>query len=47
MNHKCGTVKQRDVNANVIKERGNRDVKVEHEGGEVKDKDVSRKEGLN
>ena len=43
MNHKCGTAKQKDVNANIIKERGNRGVKGEHEGGEVKDKDVSRK----
>ena len=43
MNHKCGTAKQRNLNANGIKERGNRGVKGEHKGGEVEDNDVSRK----
>ena len=46
MNHKCGTAKQRNLNANDIKERGNMEVKGEHKGGEVKDNDVSRKKGL-
>ena len=27
MNHKCGTAKQRNLNANDIKERGNMEVK--------------------
>ena len=47
MNHKCGTAKQRNLNANDIKERGNMEVKGEHKGGEIKDNDdVSRKKGL-
>ena len=43
MNHKCGTDKQGDLKAKIIKEKGNRGVEGEHKGGEVEDKDVSRK----
>ena len=47
MNHKCGTDKQGDAKANIVKEKGNRGGEGEHKGGCKWKWRCFKKKGLN